>query len=265
MSLKQFTIDAEPFYAPAANEVDYFQAAYEERVPILLKGPTGCGKTRFVEHMAWRMQRPLISVSCHDDMTAADLVGRYLLEGGETVWKDGPLTQAVREGAICYLDEIVEARQDTTVVIHPLTDDRRALHLEKKNELVPAHPDFFLVISYNPGYQSVVKDLKESTKQRFAALDFAHADPELETKIIIREAGVSNDIAAQLVRIATVSRNLSNNGLEEGASTRTLIRAGKLISRGIPVADACDMAIIVPLTDDVHVRTALRSAVAACI
>lgn len=258
-------IDVEPFYAPVAKEVDYFNAAYLERVPLLLKGPTGCGKTRFVEHMAWRMKRPLISVSCHDDMTASDLVGRYLLEGGETVWKDGPLTQAVREGAICYLDEIVEARQDTTVVIHPLTDERRSLHLEKKNELVRAHPDFFLVISYNPGYQSVVKDLKESTKQRFVALDFTHPNSDLETQIVAREAGISSDTASQLVRIATTTRNLSNNGLEEGASTRTLIRAGKLISQGIPISDACDMAIIVPLTDDAHVRAALRSAVTACI
>lgn len=265
MSLQQFKIDSEPFYASFANEVTHFQAAFDERVPVLLKGPTGCGKTRFVEHMAWRMQRPLISVSCHDDMTAADLVGRYLLEAGQTVWKDGPLTQAVREGAICYLDEIVEARQDTTVVIHPLTDERRALHLEKKNELIPAHPDFFLVISYNPGYQSVVKDLKESTKQRFVALDFTHASPELETEIVAREAGVPTAVAAQLVRIGTTSRNLSHNGLEEGASTRTLIRAGKLMSRGIPIVDACDMAIIVPLTEDEHVRAALRSAVSACI
>ena len=265
MKLDSFRIADEPFYAPVKNEIFLFEAAYQERMPLMLKGPTGCGKTRFVEHMAWRLGRPLFTIACHEDMTAADLVGRYLLDGSGTIWKDGPLTQAVREGAICYLDEIVEARQDTTVVIHPLTDDRRVLPLDKKNELLAAHPDFFLVISYNPGYQSAVKDLKESTKQRFAAIDFNYAEPAREADIVAEEAGITPDLAAQLVKIAGASRNLSGHGLDEGASTRTLIRAGRLISRGVDPKEACDMAIVTPLTDDRDMRGALRSAVAACL
>lgn len=265
MTLDQYLIRSEPFYAPVSNEIACFEAAFHERVPLMLKGPTGCGKTRFVEHMAYRLKRPLITVACHEDMTAADLVGRFLLDAEGTVWTDGPLTHAVRGGAICYLDEIVEARQDTTVVIHPLTDERRLLPLEKKNELVEAHPEFFLVISYNPGYQSAVKDLKESTKQRFAAIDFTYAEPGLEAAIIVEEAGVDGDIAAKLVKIATTTRNLGGRGLDEGASTRALIRAGRLAARGIPMAQACDMAIVVPLTDDRDLRGALRSAVSACL
>ncbi|GGC46929.1 CbbQ/NirQ/NorQ/GpvN family protein [Chelatococcus reniformis] len=265
MSLDQFRLSAEPFYAPLSNEIVRFEAAYHERVPLMLKGPTGCGKTRFVEHMAYRLGQPLITIACHEDMTAADLVGRYLLDSDGTHWKDGPLTEAVRGGAICYLDEIVEARQDTTVVIHPLTDERRVLPLEKKNELVEAHEAFFLVISYNPGYQSAVKDLKESTKQRFAAIDFTYAEPEREADIVAEEAGIDRSLAGKLVKIAATSRNLSGRGLDEGASTRTLIRAGRLIVRGIPVAEACDMAIVVPLTDDHDLRGALRSAVSACL
>jgi nitric oxide reductase NorQ protein len=265
MSLDQYTITQEPFYAPTGDETAYFKAAYAERVPLMLKGPTGCGKTRFIEHMAWKLGRPLVTIACHEDMTATDLVGRFLLEGGDTVWKDGPLTQAVRGGAICYLDEIVEARQDTTVVIHPLTDQRRVLPLEKRNELVAAHPDFFLVISYNPGYQSAVKDLKESTKQRFAAIDFTYADATRERAIVANEAGIDEDLAGRLVAIGAASRNLAGKGLDEGASTRTLIRAGRLIARGIAPADACDLAIVSPLTDDVDIRGALRSVVAACL
>lgn len=265
MSLDQYRIAEQPFYAPVGKEIIYFEAAYAERVPVMLKGPTGCGKTRFVEHMAWQLGRPLITIACHEDMTAADLVGRFLLEGGDTVWRDGPLTEAVRGGAICYLDEIVEARQDTTVVIHPLTDQRRALPLEKRNELVTAHPDFFLVISYNPGYQSAVKDLKESTKQRFAAIDFTYADAADERAIVAAEAGIDEELAGRLVAIAAASRNLSGKGLDEGASTRTLIRAGRLIVRGIAPTDACELAIISPLTDDADLRGALRSAVAACL
>jgi nitric oxide reductase NorQ protein len=265
MSLDQYAITQEPFYAPTGDETAYFEAAYAERVPLMLKGPTGCGKTRFIEHMAWKLGRPLVTIACHEDMTAADLVGRFLLEGGDTVWKDGPLTQAVRGGAICYLDEIVEARQDTTVVIHPLTDQRRVLPLEKRNELVAAHPDFFLVISYNPGYQSAVKDLKESTKQRFAAIDFTYADATRERAIVANEAGIDEDLAGRLVAIAAASRNLAGRGLDEGASTRTLIRAGRLIARGIVPADACDLAIVSPLTDDADIRGALRSVVAACL
>jgi len=265
MKIDQYKIVTEPFYSPVSREVSFFEAAYAERVPLMLKGPTGCGKTRFVEHMAWKLKQPLITVACHEDMTAADLVGRHLLDGGDTVWADGPLTEAVRHGAICYLDEVVEARQDTTVIIHPLTDQRRALHLEKLNELVSAHPDFFLVVSYNPGYQSVVKDLKESTKQRFAAIEFTYAGIERERAIVEEEAGVNSEIAQKLVSIAVASRNLAGKGLDEGASTRTLIRAGRLIARGISPADACELAIIMPLTDNGDLRGALRSAVAACL
>jgi nitric oxide reductase NorQ protein len=265
INLDPYVLTDEPYYAAVADEVACFEAAYAERLPLMLKGPTGCGKTRFIEHMAWRLNRPLITIACHEDMTSADLVGRYLLDAEGTVWKDGPLTEAVRGGAICYLDEIVEARQDTTVVIHPLTDQRRALPLEKRNELVAAHPDFFMVISYNPGYQSAVKDLKESTKQRFAAIDFTYADAEREADIVAAEAGIDRSLAERLVRIAQASRNLGGKGLDEGASTRTLIRAGQLISRGIEPQKACDMAIIAPLTDDPDLRGALRSVVAACL
>src|ERR1700744_3895185 len=204
----------------------------------MLKGRTGCGKTRFLEHMAWRLHRPLITVAAHEDMTAADLVGRFLLVPGETVWHDGPLTLAVRNGAICYIDEIVEARQDTTVVIHPLTDARRVLPLEKNNELITAHEDFQLVISYNPGYQSAVKDLKESTKQRFLAIDFSYPPPAVEAAIVAREAGTDVGLAGTLVAIAERSRHLQGHGLEEGASTRMLIHAGRLVRAGLPLGAA---------------------------
>jgi nitric oxide reductase NorQ protein len=265
LDLDPYLVTEQPFYAAVSDEIACFEAAYAERLPLMLKGPTGCGKTRFIEHMAWRLKRPLITIACHEDMTAADLVGRYLLDAVGTVWKDGPLTEAVRGGAICYLDEIVEARQDTTVVIHPLTDQRRVLPLEKKSELVSAHPDFFMVISYNPGYQSAVKDLKESTKQRFAAIDFTYADSAREEIIVSGEAGIEPALAARLVRIAHASRNLGGKGLDEGASTRTLIRAGRLIARGIAPEKACEMAIIAPLTDDPDLRGALRSVVSACL
>lgn len=264
-NLDPYLVTEQPYYSAVSDEIACFEAAYAERLPLMVKGPTGCGKTRFIEHMAWRLQRPLITIACHEDMTAADLVGRYLLEAEGTVWKDGPLAEAVRGGAICYLDEIVEARQDTTVVIHPLTDQRRVLPLEKKNELVAAHPDFFMVISYNPGYQSAVKDLKESTKQRFAAIDFTYADSTREEAIVCGEAGIEPALAARLVRIAHASRNLGGKGLDEGASTRTLIRAGRLIARGIAPEKACEMAIIAPLTDDPELRGALRSVAAACL
>jgi nitric oxide reductase NorQ protein len=263
--LDDFRIAAEPYFRPVANEVDLFEAAFASCMPIMLKGPTGCGKTRFVEHMAWRLKRPLITVSCHEDMTASDLVGRYLLDADGTVWHDGPLTLAVRAGAICYLDEIVEARQDTTVVIHSLTDDRRILPLEKKNEVLRAHPDFHLVISYNPGYQSVLKDLKESTKQRFAAIAFSYPDEAIEAEIVSTESGVDRKIAATLVRIGQRARNLKGHGLEEGASTRMLINAGLLAKRGIPIEKACEVALVLPITDDPDMRDALKAAVAACI
>ncbi|WP_273546265.1 CbbQ/NirQ/NorQ/GpvN family protein [Xanthobacter sp. NFM-26] len=260
-----YRIAEEPYYRDVGHEVELFRAAYDSRTPVMLKGPTGCGKTRFVEHMAWRLGRPLITVSCHEDMTASDLVGRYLLDAEGTVWHDGPLTLAVRHGAICYLDEIVEARQDTTVVIHSLTDDRRILPLEKKNEVVAAHPDFHVVISYNPGYQSVLKDLKESTKQRFGAIAFAYPDPAIEAEIVSREAGIERGMADKLVRIAERSRNLRGKGLEEGASTRVLINAGRLIAKGVPPDRACQFAMVVPITDDPDMRDALAGAIDACL
>ena len=265
MDIDAYRITEEPYYQPTGNEIVQFEAAYAERRPMMLKGPTGCGKTRFVEHMAWKLGKPLITVACHEDMTASDLVGRYLLDETGTVWHDGPLTIAVRYGAICYLDEIVEARQDTTVVIHPLTDERRLLPLEKKNELVKAHPDFQLVISYNPGYQSAIKDLKESTKQRFGAIDFDYPEKPLEAAIVAHEARIDVALAESLVNIAARSRNLRGSGLDEGVSTRMLIYAGRLISRGIPILEACEVAVITPVTDDADIRDALRSAVSACL
>lgn len=261
--LDNYRVGDEPYYRDTHNEVRLFEAAYALRMPVMLKGPTGCGKTRFIEHMAWRLKKPLVTVACHEDMTASDLVGRFLLDGDGTIWEDGPLTRAVRYGGICYLDEIVEARQDTTVVIHPLTDDRRILPLEKKNELVHAHPDFQLVVSYNPGYQSVIKDLKESTKQRFAALDFDYPDQSAEAEIIHHESGVDGDVARHLVTIGRKSRNLRGHGLDEGASTRMLVQAGRLHKQGIPLAEACDMVVTMPLTDDRDMRDALTATIAA--
>jgi nitric oxide reductase NorQ protein len=265
MRLEAYRIQSEPYYLPVAAEVALFEAAYASRLPVMLKGPTGCGKTRFIEYMAWRLERPLITVAAHEDMTAADLAGRYLLAPEGTVWHDGPLTLAVRYGAICYLDEIVEARQDTTVVIHPLTDARRMLPLEKKNELVAAHPDFQLVISYNPGYQSAVKDLKESTKQRFVGIDFGYPTPDIEAEIVSRESGVDRKTARQLVDIALRSRNLRGQGLEEGASTRMLIHAGRLVAAGVDLEAASQASIVLPITDDLDMREALTAAVAACL
>jgi nitric oxide reductase NorQ protein len=258
---QDYMITEEPYYRPVGDEVEKYLAAYEVRMPVMLKGPTGCGKSRFVEYMAWKLKRPLITVACNEDMTAADLVGRYLLDVNGTRWQDGPLTIAARIGAICYLDEVVEARQDTTVVIHPLTDHRRELPLEKKGEVVKAHPDFQLVISYNPGYQSLMKDLKQSTKQRFGAMSFDYPEAEVETEIVAHEAGVDRDVAAKLVQIAERSRNLKGHGLDEGMSTRLLIYAGQLISKGIPPHDACQMALIEPLTDDPDMRDTLQAAV----
>lgn len=264
-NLASHRIADEPFYRPVGAEIALFTAAYEGRLPVMLKGPTGCGKTRFVEHMAWRLGRPLVTVAAHEDLTAADLVGRYLLDPSGTVWHDGPLTQAVRHGAICYLDEIVEARQDATVVIHPLTDARRALPLEKKGELVSAHPDFQLTISYNPGYQSAVKDLKESTKQRFVAIDFGYPDAGVEAEIVMREADVAADLAHNLVEVGLRTRNLRGHGLAEGASTRMLIHAAKLARAGASLDMAIRAAIVLPITDEEEVREALGAAVAACL
>jgi nitric oxide reductase NorQ protein len=263
MDLTHYRMTSEPFYHQTANENAIFEAAATSRLPLMLKGPTGCGKTRFVEHMAWRLRRPLITVACHEDMTAADLAGRYLLSAEGTVWHDGPLTMAVRHGAMCYLDEIVEARQDTTVVIHPLTDNRRVLPLDRKGELVAAHPDFLLVVSYNPGYQSAVKDLKESTKQRFVAIDFSYPLPEAEAAIVAHEAAIDMSTAADLVRIATSTRNLRGRGLAEGASTRMIVHAARLIAAGIPMDEALRASVLLPLTDDADVREALEAVIAA--
>ncbi|WP_424946973.1 CbbQ/NirQ/NorQ/GpvN family protein [Candidatus Spongiihabitans sp.] len=249
-TLKEYEIPDEPFYAPQNNEIELFEAAYRNAIPVLLKGPTGCGKTRFMEHIAWRLKRPLVTVSCHDDLTAADLVGRYLIIGGETRWADGPLSRAVRGGGICYLDEIVEARKDTTVVIHPLADDRRALPIEKTGELLVAPAEFCLAISYNPGYQSVLKDLKQSTRQRFVSIEFNYPKPELEADIVVKESGLDGEMAARLVKYAGMTRNLKGSGLEEGASTRLLVHAAKLMVSGIDPRVACRGAISETLTDD---------------
>lgn len=251
-------IESEPYYEPVANEIAIFEAAYRNRLPILLKGPTGCGKTRFMEHMAWRLKRPLITVSCHDDLTASDLVGRYLVKGGETVWVDGPLTRAVRVGGICYLDEIVEARKDTMVVIHPLADDRRELPMEKLGQLLQAPDEFCLAISYNPGYQSVLKDLKQSTRQRFVALEFDYPAPDLERRIVASESGVDTGMAEKLVKFAQMTRNLKGSGLEEGASTRLLVHAGKLIASGVDPVVACRSAVAQAVTDDAEMLVAIQ-------
>ena len=257
----QYLVTQQPYYRPVSDEVDLYEAAYAVRMPVMLKGPTGCGKSRFVEHMAWRLGKPLITVACNEDMTASDLVGRYLLDINGTRWQDGPLTVAARIGAICYLDEVVEARQDTTVVIHPLTDHRRNLPLEKKAELVQAHADFQIVISYNPGYQSLMKDLKQSTKQRFGALDFAYPDALIEAEIVAHESGVDPVVADKLVQVAQRSRNLKGHGLDEGMSTRLLVYAGQLIAKGVAPSDACRMALVCPLTDDPDMRDTLDAAV----
>jgi nitric oxide reductase NorQ protein len=261
MDISQYKINEEPFYEAQSNEVELYQAAYNARLPVMVKGPTGCGKSRFVEHMAWKLDKPLITVSCNEDITAADLVGRYLLDSDGTRWVDGPLTLAARYGAICYLDEIVEARQDTMVVIHALTDHRRELPLDKKGELVKAHPDFQLVISYNPGYQSMMKDLKQSTKQRFCAMDFDYPEQEKEIDILSKEAGVDKDVAEKLVQIGEAARKLKGHGLDEGISTRLMVYAATLIAQGINPVDACKMALVRPITDDADIRETLDSTI----
>ena len=261
--IEEHRVTVEPFYLPQGDEVAIARAAYANRLPILLKGPTGCGKTRFMEYLAWELDRPLITVSCHDDLSTGDLVGRYLIRGGDAVWMDGPLTLAVRAGAICYLDEIVEARKDTTVVIHPLADDRRELPIEKKGELLSAPDEFMLAISYNPGYQSVLKDLKQSTRQRFVSLEFGYPAPELETEIVRREGGTGEATAKALVRIGSMTRGLKDSGLQEGASTRLLIHAGKLARSGIPMRAACRVAISETLTDDPELLAAIDEIVSS--
>lgn len=257
----QYEIAREPFYRVVGGEDGLYEAAYARRMPVMLKGPTGCGKSRFVEYMAWKLGRPLITVACNEDMTASDLVGRYLLDKDGTRWQDGPLTTAARIGAICYLDEVVEARQDTTVVIHPLTDHRRVLPLDKKGELIEAHPEFQLVISYNPGYQSLMKDLKQSTKQRFAALDFDYPEAGLEAEIVAQETGVDTETANKLVQVAHRTRNLKGHGLDEGISTRLLVYAGQMIAEGVDPDAACQMTLVTPLTDDPDMRQTLQAAV----
>lgn len=257
----QYAVTTEPYYRAVGNEVALFEAAWRQRLPVMLKGPTGCGKSRFVEYMAWKLGRPLVTVACNEDVTASDLVGRFLLDASGTRWQDGPLTVAARMGAICYLDEIVEARQDTVVVIHPLTDHRRVLPLDKKGELVKVHPDFQLVISYNPGYQSLMKDLKQSTKQRFTGLDFDYPPRETEAEIVAKESGLPLSECLKLVAVAERARALKGHGLDEGASTRLLVYAAKLIAEGVAPAEACAMALSTPLTDDTDIRATLAHAV----
>jgi nitric oxide reductase NorQ protein len=296
LKIEEYVLTQEPFYLPQADEIELFEAAYANRIPVLLKGPTGCGKTRFVEHMAYRLGKPLsvvkpagkndegngrpkvaavrntkltprttplITIACHEDLTASDLVGRYLIEGEGTRWIDGPLTLAVRTGGICYLDEIVEARKDTTVLIHPLTDHRRILPIEKRGLLLEADPGFLLCISYNPGYQSALKDLKHSTRQRFIAIDFGYPPKEIEAAIIKHEAQVSEDKAWQLAKLAEKVRNLTEHGLQEGASTRLLIYAAKLIAHGIPPRRACQVAIVWAVTDDHQVQQSVEEIVSS--
>ena len=271
---EEYFIKEEPFYLPVADEVELFEVAYSQQMPILLKGPTGTGKTRFVEYMCYRLGKqltkitktsqtketssiPLMTIACHEDLTASDLVGRYLLQGDETKWMDGPLARAVKVGAICYLDEIVEARKDTTVLIHPLTDHRRYLPIDKRGEIIEAHKNFLMVISYNPGYQSALKDLKHSTRQRFMALELNSPPPEIEAKIIEHESGVNSDISLSLARLGEKTRNLKDHGLNEGVGTRLLIYAGKLIKNGIAPRRACQVAVSWALTDDFQVQRSI--------
>ena len=254
-----------PFYAAQGDECALFEHAFRQRLPLLLKGPTGCGKTRFVEHMAARLGRPLVTVSCHDDLSAADLVGRYLIGDGDTVWVDGPLARAVRSGAICYLDEVVEARKDTTVVLHPLADDRRVLPIERTGELLHAPEGFMLVVSYNPGYQNLLKNLKPSTRQRFVALSFDYPPPEVEKRIVLAESGAPEALAERLVRLAVALRRLDEQDLEETVSTRLLVVAARLIVSGLPEALACRAAIVDALTDEPDTAAALHEVVRAVL
>ena len=264
---EEYTILVEPYYLPLGDEVAIFTSAYEARLPVLLKGPTGCGKTRFIEYMTYRLGNdmgvalPLITVACHEDLTGSDLVGRYLLKGGETIWIDGPLARAVKNGAICYLDEIVEARKDTTVLIHPLADHRRILPVEKKGQVIEAHENFLLVISYNPGYQSILKNLKHSTRQRFVAIEFQYPPREMEAEIIAHESGVSPDMAGELAKLGEKVRNLRDQGLEEGISTRLLIYAGRLIMGGIEPRRACEAAVANALTDETDLVHGIREVI----
>jgi nitric oxide reductase NorQ protein len=259
--IEDFLVHDDPFYLPVGDEVELFTHAWQARIPVILKGPTGCGKTRFVSHMAQKLGRPLVTVACHEDLTASDLVGRYLIQGDETLWVDGPMTAAVRHGAILYLDEIVEARKDTMVVIHPLTDHRRVLTIDKLAAVLRAPPEFMLVISYNPGYQSILKEIKQSTRQRFVSLDFTYPPAEIEREVLRAEAGVEPATARLLVKIAEKIRNLTSRGLEEGVSTRLLIHAGRLIKQGSTPRSACEAAFCRTLTDDPDLQASIREVV----
>jgi len=269
VNAEEYIVEKEPFFVPIADEISVFESAYNQRIPILLKGPTGTGKTRFVEYMSWKINNnkgstkdvPLITVACHEDLTASDLVGRYLLDASGTRWIDGPLTRAVKSGGICYLDEVVEARKDTTVIIHPLTDHRRTLTIDKLGQVVEADEGFLLVVSYNPGYQNAVKDLKHSTRQRFVAIEFDFPDVKRESKIISHEAGVKKDISDQLAILGQKIRNLKEHGLEEGASTRLLIYAGKMISQGISSRRACQISVNWAVTDDHQLQKAIEEVI----
>ncbi len=265
LAVEKYRVETEPYYLPIAQEVELFETAYNAKLPAMLKGPTGCGKTRFVEYMAHKLDRPLVTVACHEDLSATDLVGRFLLEGEETVWHDGPLTTAVREGAICYLDEVVEARKDTIVIIHPLTDDRRRLPIEKRGTVIEAPPEFMLVVSYNPGYQSVLKDLKQSTRQRFIGMEFDYPTPELETEIVKKEGGIDESTAKDLVAIGQKVRNLRGHGLEEGVSTRLLIYAAQMIAKGISPIEAAEVTMVSPITDDRELQRSIREIVTTII
>ena len=285
--IEEYHLTEEPYYLPVADEIDLFTAAYIQKIPVLFKGPTGCGKTRFIEYMSYKLGRPLtkvkrkggggkgasassdghyiplVTIACHEDLTASDLVGRYLLEGDSTVWIDGPLTRAVKAGGICYLDEIVEARKDTTVIIHPLTDHRRFLPVEKRGELLEAADGFLLVLSYNPGYQSALKDLKHSTRQRFVAVEFDYPPRDLEAEVVQHESGVDADTALQLAKLGEKVRNLKEHGLGEGASTRLLIYAGRLISQGIKPRRACQVAVNWAVTDDKSVHRSIEELISS--
>ncbi len=261
--LAEHLIEQEPYYLSTGSEIEIALSAYKNGLPLLLKGPTGCGKTRFMQYLAWKLQRPLITVSCHDDLSTSDLVGRYLIRAGDAVWTDGPLTLAVRAGGICYLDEIVEARKDTTVVIHPLADDRRELPIEKRGEILTAPPEFMIAVSYNPGYQSVLKDLKPSTRQRFVAISFDYPNPEQEAEIVCREGNIEASLAGSLVKLAAMTRSLKESGLAEGASTRLLIQAGKLHNDNIDIHTACRTGIVEPLTDNPELLAALQEMVSS--
>ncbi len=265
LAVEKFAVESEPYYLPVAQEVELFETAYQAHLPVMLKGPTGCGKTRFVEFMAHKLNRPLVTVACHEDLSSTDLVGRFLLEGDETVWHDGPLTAAVKSGAICYLDEVVEARKDTVVIIHPLTDHRRHLPIEKLGTIIEATPEFMLVVSYNPGYQSILKDLKQSTRQRFVAMEFDYPNAEAETEIVAHEGGIDTAMARDLVTIGQKVRNLRGHGLEEGVSTRLLIYAAQMIAKGISPVDAAEVALVSPITDDRELQRSIREIVTTII